>query len=54
MATTVRLLTGYILSSIPYNAGDLVSIDDATATLLVNGKIADNNANAINQAVSEG
>lgn len=54
MTTTIRLLVGYTLSGIPYNSGDLVSIDGAIATVLVNGRIADNNADAINRAVAEG
>lgn len=54
MATTIRLLTDIILSGVPYKSGDLVSITDLTATQLVAGKFADDNAEAIARAVTEG
>ena len=54
MATVVRLLQNYTLSGVNYQANDLVSIDDALATSLVAGKIADNNANAIAAAQAAG
>lgn len=54
MATTVRLLSDHILSSVRYRAGDLVSIDSTMATQLVAGGVADNAAAAISEAVAEG
>lgn len=50
MATTVRLLSDYILSGVPYKSGDLVSIDSTLATALAAGGIVDNNSAAIVQA----
>jgi hypothetical protein len=54
MATTVRLLSNYTLSGVPYAAGDLVSIGDTLATQLNTGKIVDSTEAAITQAEAEG
>jgi hypothetical protein len=54
MSTTVRLLSNYILSGVPYKADSLVSIDSTLATQLVASGIADNSSAAVTNEINEG
>lgn len=51
---SVRMLNNYIISGVPYRAGDLVSLDSGLATQLAAGGIVDYTQAAVDRAIAEG
>jgi hypothetical protein len=51
---SVRMLNNYIISGVPYRAGDLVSLDSGLATQLAAGGIVDYTQAAVDQAIADG